>query len=113
MAEVAFVRVALFGIAAVNGTFSDNLTAVKEAARLFVVELLCAYLAQVSVFVQAADKLIRYVVMYKKEFVKREIPRPEFPGDLLIPSIENTFSSSASVKNSSFVSFGHQPVNAI
>ena len=39
MTEVALVCVALFGLAALNGAFADDLSAVEERADLFIVEL--------------------------------------------------------------------------
>ncbi len=56
MSEVALVSVAFFRGTAFNGTFSDDLSAVEEAACLLVEELHSSYLIKLSLFVERADE---------------------------------------------------------
>ena len=51
MTEVALVGVCLFALAAVHRALSYYLSAVEKAARLLIVELLCADTVQMSVFI--------------------------------------------------------------
>ena len=64
MSEVTLVRIALFGGAALNGTFSDDLSAVEESPRLFVIELCGGYLFKVTELIKPSYQSVGDLFMY-------------------------------------------------
>ena len=64
MTHITLVCVTLFRCTAVYRALADDLSAIEEYSCLFVKELHCGYLVELSLFVERADETVSYRSVY-------------------------------------------------